>query len=496
MLRSGAAYLESLRDGRQVLIGKERVSDVTTHPAFRNTARSFARIYDLKRAPGNLEAMSYEENGERHSAWYILPKTKEELRKRTEAHRRVAEWSHGLLGRSMDHVSTFVAGMRMMPEIFGVNDARSAKGFGDNLINYYEHMRDNDIFACYLVITPQGARDPEIYKRQTTRNAALQVVAEDNKGIVLSGIKMLGTSAVFSDEAWIGNILPLAPEQKALSVTCSVRMNAPGLQTWVRKSFELNSGNRADNYFSSQFDETDAVLVFDRVHVPWERVFVMDNAALSRDIYFKTPAHIMGNHQSMVRFAEKLKLINGIAHKAAELSGVGHLPAVQQTLGRLMAGEAGLLGMIAGQVEQPETLPSGHMHVNRRYLYAALHWTSNNYCEIAEKVRELLSAGPFQIPADCSVFEDAELAQAFEANWASPGASPRERYKFIKMAWDLLGSDFAGRHTQYERFYGGPPFLNDMYNYTWAPWDQRRALVDQILADIELPQATSTKGPH
>ncbi len=484
MLRTGADYLKSLDDGRQIVLGKEIVRDVTTHPAFRNTARSFARIYDMKRSPEHIDAMSYEENGERHSAWYILPKTKEDLRKRAEAHRRVAEWSYGLLGRSPDHVSTFVAGMRMMPEMF----EEGRKGFGDNLVRYYEHMRDNDIFACYLVITAQGARDPEIYKRQATRNAALQVVDEDDKGVFLSGIKMLGTSAVFSDEAWIGNILPLAPEQKALSITCAVKMNAPGLQTWVRKSYELNAASRTDNYFSSQFDETDAVLVMERVHVPWERVFVMDNAQLSRDIYFKTPAHIMGNHQSMLRFAEKLKLINGIAHKAAELSGVGHLPAVQQTLGRLMAAEAGLLGMIAGQIESPETTPSGHLHVNRRFLYAALHWTSNNYCEIAEKVRELLSAGPFQIPADASFFEDAELTRIYEANWGAIGAGASERYKFIKMAWDLLGSEFAGRHTQYERFYGGPPFLNDMYNYTWAPWPDRRALVDKVLADIELPK--------
>jgi 4-hydroxyphenylacetate 3-monooxygenase len=427
--------------------------------------------------------MSFEENGDQHSSWYLLPRNKEDLRKRSETHRRIAEWSYGLLGRSPDHVASFVSGMRMMPELFEAG----RKGFGDNLVRYYEHLRDRDIFACYLVITPQAARDPEIYKRKTSGTSALQVVGDDDKGVILSGVKMLGTSAVFSDEAWIGNILPLAPEQKALSITCAVPINAPGLETWVRKSYELQAANRVDSYFSSRFDETDGVLVFDRVHVPWERVFVMDDHQLCRDIYYKTPGHMMGNHQSMMRFSEKLKLLGAIALKAAELSGVAHLPPVQQTLGRLMAAEAGLLGMIAGQIECPEALPSGYLHINRRYLYAALHWASNNYCELAEKVRELLSAGPFQIPADASVFEDAELAAAYDANWAALGASPRDRYKFVKMAWDLLGSDFASRHTQYERFYSGPPFLNDMYNYNCAPWDERRGQVDRILADMELP---------
>jgi len=44
MLKTGQDYLEGLRDGRQVYIGKELVDDVTTHPAFRNAARSVARI--------------------------------------------------------------------------------------------------------------------------------------------------------------------------------------------------------------------------------------------------------------------------------------------------------------------------------------------------------------------------------------------------------------------------------------------------------------------
>ena len=43
---TGAQYLESLRDDREVYVYGERVKDVTTHPAFRNTARSIARLYD------------------------------------------------------------------------------------------------------------------------------------------------------------------------------------------------------------------------------------------------------------------------------------------------------------------------------------------------------------------------------------------------------------------------------------------------------------------
>ena len=119
MLKSGAAHLESLRDGRVVYIGSERVDDVTTHPAFRNAARSIAAIYDMKRAPEHLAASTFEENGKRYAAYYLRARTKADLEQRLALHRRIANLSYGMLGRSPDHVSSFVAGMSTAPEVFG-----------------------------------------------------------------------------------------------------------------------------------------------------------------------------------------------------------------------------------------------------------------------------------------------------------------------------------------------------------------------------------------
>jgi 4-hydroxyphenylacetate 3-monooxygenase len=48
---TGAEYMQSLRDNREVYIDGERVADVTTHPAFRNSVRSIARLYDALHDP-------------------------------------------------------------------------------------------------------------------------------------------------------------------------------------------------------------------------------------------------------------------------------------------------------------------------------------------------------------------------------------------------------------------------------------------------------------
>jgi 4-hydroxyphenylacetate 3-monooxygenase len=152
MLMTGKEYLGSIRDGRRVYIGGELVEDVTTHPAFRNAAQSFAMIYDRKRDPENRDLMTFEEDGETFSTYFLLPRTREDLQRRFETHRRIASWTHGLLGRSPDNFPSYVSGLVMDPAMFD----SIRQGFGNNIRNYYQHMRGNDIFASHTVTNPQG----------------------------------------------------------------------------------------------------------------------------------------------------------------------------------------------------------------------------------------------------------------------------------------------------------------------------------------------------
>jgi 4-hydroxyphenylacetate 3-monooxygenase len=119
MLKTGRQHLEQLRDGRAVYIGQERVGDVTIHPAFRNGARSIAAIYDMKAELPATDAGWFEEDGDHYSAYFHRSRTREDLQRRTNIHRRIANLSYGLLGRSPDHVASFVTGMAMRPEVFG-----------------------------------------------------------------------------------------------------------------------------------------------------------------------------------------------------------------------------------------------------------------------------------------------------------------------------------------------------------------------------------------
>jgi 4-hydroxyphenylacetate 3-monooxygenase len=359
---------------------------------------------------------------------------------------------------------------------------RIRKGFGDNVWNYYKHMRSNDIFASHSVTNPQGWRLANPADSQKRTPPTLRVVAEDDNGVTINGLKMLGTATAFCHETWCGNLQPVAPGQEKESITCAVPLNAPGVSIWSRKPYERYAVSEFDNPLATRFDENDAAVLFENVKVPWERVFCHDNIAMTRDIYMRTPGHAMANHQANVRFLEKLKLILGIASKLVDLNSARNVPAVQFTLGRLAAMQATLEGLIMGQINCGEEQAAGFHTVNRRYVYAALHWCTNHHSEICDTVRELMGAGVFQMPADASVLGDPQLRETFETYWSVPGQTAEARMKLLNLAWDMLGSDFAGRHMQYEKFYAGPAFVMNSYSYLTGPWSEWDGQVDALMA--------------
>jgi 4-hydroxyphenylacetate 3-monooxygenase len=484
MIRTGDEHLESIRDGRAVYIGSERVRDVTTHPAFRGAARTVAAIYDVKAAPEHRDAATFvDEKGERHSAYYLMPRSRADLRRRTATHRLISDLTLGMWGRSPDHVSSFVTAMAMRADVF----ARARDDFGRNIVGFYEKLRAEDAYAAYAILPPQAARNPEFYQRQNIPTPTLRVVAEKDDGVVVSGMKMLATAGVFSNYIFVGNIMPLAKDQVKESITCAIPVGAPGVSLWARKPIEPNARYDFEGPLTRRFDETDSMLMCEEVKVPWESVFTLDDPDHSRAIYIDTPAHSFGNHQSNVRFHSKLKLIAGLASRIVQASGADQVPAVRETLGRLASLEALLDGAVQGQIEAAEDWGDGFVGYNRRMMYAALNWCTESYSPIIDTLRELCGGGVFQMPADISVMADPGLRVRFETFFQTPQLSARERMKLFKLAWDLVGSEFAGRHQQYEKFYAGAGFIVKNHNFREAPWGAFHGVVDRFLASYDVP---------
>jgi 4-hydroxyphenylacetate 3-monooxygenase len=480
-LITGKEKLERLRDGRVVHVGRERVDDVTAHPAFRHAAETVARLYDWKIAHSDIA--SFEEGGERFSMYYLRCRDHADLRRRTNALREIARFTYGLFGRSPDHVAGMVTGLAMNPALLeGVR-----AGFGTNLMRYYEYARKNDLYLSFACIPPTGVRSTELFPGQVRDEPTLGVVDEDDAGVTISGMKMLATGAVFADEVWIGNLTPIDEKQKREAITCAIPLNTPGVSLWSRQSYERGVRFEADYPLSYRFDETDSVLVCERVKVPWERVFLHNDGVMSRRIYIESPANCYANHQSNVRFAAKMELVVGLASRICQVNGIDKIPAVRETLGRLAALEATVSGLVAGQLEAWEAWPEGWATPNRRIMYATLNWCQEHHTEIIDVLRTLLGGMPMQMPASLDMLEDPALRERFERWWRVPTMEAIPRAKLYKLAWDLVGSEFAGRHMLYEKFYAGNSIVVRNQSDREAPWARFHGLVDRLLESIPTP---------
>src|SRR5258707_1130694 len=331
-MRTGSDYLRSLNDGRQVFVDGERVKDVTAHLAFREAARSIARLYDIAAAPEMRERMTFvsPKTGGPVLRAYQIPRSHADLKARRLFSETWAEATFGLMGRTPDHVGGFFTGFAAVPQVF----AAGGRQFADNVVRFYEELRDRHLYASYAIVPPQIDRSKPAH-RQSDPTLYAGVVKERDDGIVISGAQQLATAGVFSDYLHLACIHPLQPGDEAYANAVAVPINAPGLKLYPRRTFARPGMNSFDYPLTSRFDESDSFCVFDNVFVPWERVFVYRNLEVSRDQWWKTPGHLYGNHQAQCRYAVKLRFMMGLAKRMNEMTGNDANPAVAIQMGEL-----------------------------------------------------------------------------------------------------------------------------------------------------------------
>jgi len=489
MIKTGEQHIASLRDGREVYIDGELVKDVTTHPAYRGAVASVGKMFDFHSAPENRDLMTFEtETGTRANRIWELPGSYEALKKRRAGLEAWTELHAGFMGRAPDHVASCIAGMFMGIDVFEGYNADRAKALAD----YYRYARDNDLYLTYVIINPQADRSKSA-AQQADPYLSAGVLSRDEEGLVIRGAKMLATGGIMANEVFVTCIQPLQPGDEKYAVSFAIPMNTKGLKILSRKSYEASATSVFDNPLASRFDENDAVLYFDDVKVPWDRVFIDQDIAMCQKQFHATPAHSYQNYQAMIRLSVKLRFLIGIAHRTAETNGVIGFPQVKEMLGQLAAEvsmvEAFVLGM-----EAKGAMRGQYFVPDRGLLYGAQVLTQQLYAKVINTLRELAGGGMIMLPSSVKDFENPELAKLIGKTQQSPAASAVDKVKFYKLAWDAVGSEFASRHAQYEMFFAGATFVTKGHAFRTYDWAGSTALLDKMLASYDLADELTTGG--
>ncbi|MBL6652010.1 MAG: 4-hydroxyphenylacetate 3-hydroxylase, partial [Reyranella sp.] len=263
-IMTGKQYVDSLRDGRRLFIDGKVVSDVTAYPPLQGVIGTIAALYDDQHDPALRDILTYASptSGQKVSATYLEARTRAEFEALAGCFHLRAKRTFGLMGRLTDFMSAFLVDLSVALKALGKTEAAArAQGM-------VELCRENDFQVTHALIDPQSDRST-----QDAPSQAVQVVERRPDGVVVSGCRMLSTLAPVANECYVGPYYPRKSGEEKFMLAFLVPMNAPGLTILCRESFHRGETS-FDRPLSSRFDEGDAILMFDRVLVPHERMIV------------------------------------------------------------------------------------------------------------------------------------------------------------------------------------------------------------------------------
>ncbi|HKZ70047.1 MAG TPA: 4-hydroxyphenylacetate 3-hydroxylase N-terminal domain-containing protein [Anaerolineales bacterium] len=448
---TGAEYLDSLRDGREIWIYGELVKDVTTHPAFRNTVRMIARLYDALHDPARKDSLTTETDtgsgGYTHK-FYKASRNVEEL---VGARDAIAEWarvSYGWMGRSPDYKAAFLATL-------GAN-SQYYEPFQENAKRWYKKAQEEVTFVNHAIVNPPVDRDKPL---DDVKDVYMHVTKETDGGLIVSGAKVVATTSTLTHYNFIANNGALPIKTKPFAFVCIVPNDAPGLKLFCRPSYEMTAatmGTPFDYPLSSRLDENDSIIVFDNVFVPWENVFAYGDIEKVNNFFPRSGFLPRFMFQGCTRLAVKLDFIAGLLLKAVEATGAKDFRGVQAQVGEVLAWRNLFWGLTDAMARTTIPWTEGYVLPNLDYGLAYRVMSSMAYPKIKEIIQNTLASALIYLPSSSLDLLAPEIRPYIDQYVrGSNGYTAEERIKLMKLMWDAVGTEFGGRHELYERNYFG-----------------------------------------
>jgi 4-hydroxyphenylacetate 3-monooxygenase len=482
-LLTGDEYLDSLRDGRRVWIDGELVTDVTTHPAFRNAARSIARLYDSLHDPQTSDLLTAEDrHGIRTHRFFMPAYSAEDLLASRGAIAHWARLSYGYMGRTPDYKASFMATLGADPEWYAP--------FTDNATRWYRDYAERCLFLNHVLINPPIDRNKAIHE---VEDVYVHVVEERDDGIVVSGAKMLATGSALTHATFVAqNSAVQLEEGKAedYALVFIAPMDTPGQQLISRNSYELSARSPWDNPLSARFDENDAVVVFDNAFIPWENVLVYRDVKRATAFYAQSGFMPRYTLQAGTRLAVKLDFLCGLFRRGLQANGTVEFRGVEAKLGELVGWRNLIWALTDALCHDPMEGPGGSVVPRLEVAVLIRLFGTMAFPKARALFAEVLGGSPLVVPSSRRDLLNAELRPLIDRFYRGSTGDAHDRVKLFKLIWDAIGSEFGSRHEFYEINYSGnqEQMRLDMARFSGrrGVLDECDQLVERCLADYDL----------
>ncbi|RYJ23321.1 4-hydroxyphenylacetate 3-monooxygenase [Streptomyces sp. L-9-10] len=448
-LMTGAEYLDSLRDGRAVHVDGEQVKDVTTHPAFRNSARSIARLYDALHDPATAGVLTGvdPDTGIRTHRFFKPSRSATDLVQAGEAIATWARASYGFLGRTPEYKAAFMAGLGVNADYYGQ--------FAPNATAWYRRFAGKALHLNHVIINPPADRKRAIHDMG---DVFVHAVRETDAGVVVSGAKMLATGSALTNAGFVAPVGSAQLEKgkaERFALVFFVRMDNPGVRLICRTSYERRAESPFDFPLSSRFDENDSVLLLDEALIPWEDVLVHRDTERATGFYAGSGFPNLYNFQSGIRLGVKLELMAGLLSRATRANGTDVFRGVQAGLGELLTLRDLVRALTSAMAHDPEPGPGGTVLPRLEHASAMRMAGPHIWNRVHELFESLLGGAPLAVPSSARDLAHPELRPLIDRYYRGADTSALERIKLFKLVWDAIGTEFGARHELYERNYSG-----------------------------------------
>ncbi len=480
-VRTGAEYLASLRDNRAVWMHGERITDVTRTPGLARGAATLAGLMDRQQEPAHLDALTFEADGDRYPLSYLIPHHAEDVRRRGAACYLWARWSNGMFGRTPDYKNASVTAFAGAADFLN-EDGVGPGGldFAANMRAYHAEARRQDLVLTHTLVNPQfnaerarqGLSSPEV---------ALQAVRETDAGVIVNGARLLATLGPLANEIEVfpSTLLKASEDNIPFALAFTLPIETPGIRLICRDSYDHGQSS-FDAPLSSRYEEMDAVVIFDQVLVPWERLFMYRNPLLCNRAFAETNAVVHMMHQVACNKLAKTEFIVGLLCAMAQASDKDRDMNVKGQIAEAMWTAETLRALLFAAEQQPEQDRWGLWMPQRRPLDTARNLFPRLYPKLIETVHMLGSSSLMATPSEADFSNDiaADVNRYFElANLPS-----RDRVALFRLAQDLAISGFGNRQVLYERFFFGPQNVMASIYFDLYPRDE---MMDRVTALLQ-----------
>lgn len=456
---TGQRYIDSLRDGREVWLDGEKVADVPSHPAFTGMVHELARIYDLQHTPEYGEQMTFccPQTGTRASVSWLLPRTRDDIKKKRRNSELWNQQCWGQLGRGPDILAPYIIALYDQRDVLSAA-SHPRCDFGENIVNYYHYCKEHDLFLTHALGDPQVDRSQQPQNEQRAKHEediTLHVVEESSDGVVVHGAKQLATAAPITQETYVSlsaTFMRRSDPKRVLAF--AIPTNTPGLKILCREPVSQWVGSYG-HPLGMLYDEQDAMLFFDHVLVPWNRLFTLYDTSPIVQRY-QSGVNFLG-WANLCRIHERMRLLTAVATMIAEAIGVIEYREVAAKLGEMVTYVEMWRHAMDGVEHNAFLTKSGLMSLGS--MSGMNIFFSQTSARMVQLLREIAGSGLIMQPSENDL-ASPELYPYLAKYMRGKDVDVAYKARLMRLAHDLAVSSFGMRQELYEYWHGGDPNRN------------------------------------